>query len=238
MIPIPPARPAGGTAVARRAAATLQAQQAAADSPPQYLTFVLGGEMFAVGILNVKEIIEYGHLTEIPMMPVFIRGVINLRGAVVPVIDLAARFGHAQSPIGKRSCIVIVEASENDLRHDIGILVDAVSEVIEIPGSDIEPPPSFGARIRADFIHGMGKVAGRFVIILNIVKVLSVDEVAALGSIASSNRYENEPNHNPSTSSLEQHISPSVSTTSFVNVKVASVTHESPLPPRGGGVGG
>jgi purine-binding chemotaxis protein CheW len=89
--------------------------------------------MFAVGILNVKEIIEYGNLTEIPMMPPFIRGVINLRGSVVPVIDLSARFGHAQSEVGKRSCIVIVEVSESDFRHDIGIMVDAVSEVLEIP---------------------------------------------------------------------------------------------------------
>ncbi|MCC2866428.1 MAG: chemotaxis protein CheW, partial [Candidatus Accumulibacter phosphatis] len=109
---------------------------------------------------------------------------INLRGAVVPVIDLAARFGKTQSLIGKRSCIVIVEVCENDLRHDIGLLVDAVSEVIEIPASDIEPPPSFGARIRADFIHGMGKVAGKFVILLNIIKVLSVDEIAMLAQVA------------------------------------------------------
>lgn len=183
MTQITPARPAAN-AVARRASTALQAQQTAAESPQQYLTFVLGGEMFAVGILNVKEIIEYGQLTEIPMMPAFIRGVINLRGAVVPVIDLAARFGKTQSLIGKRSCIVIVEVRENELRHDIGLLVDAVSEVIEIPASDIEPPPSFGARIRADFIHGMGKVAGKFVILLNIVKVLSVDEIAMLAQVA------------------------------------------------------
>jgi purine-binding chemotaxis protein CheW len=176
------ARPAGGAAnpVARQQAAALQARQAAADAPQQYLTFLLGGEMFAVGILNVKEIIEYGNLTEIPMMPPFIRGVINLRGSVVPVIDLSARFGHAQSQVGKRTCIVIVEVTENDLRHDIGIMVDAVSEVLEIPGSDIEPPPSFGARIRADFIFGMGNVGGKFVILLNINKVLSVEEIAQL----------------------------------------------------------
>jgi purine-binding chemotaxis protein CheW len=179
-------RPAGGgaSAVARQQAAALQARQAAADAPQQYLTFLLGGEMFAVGILNVKEIIEYGNLTEIPMMPAFIRGVINLRGSVVPVIDLSARFGHAPSEAGKRTCIVIVEVTENDFRHDIGIMVDAVSEVLEIPASEIEPPPSFGARIRADFIHGMGKVAGKFVILLNIGRVLSVDEIALLASVA------------------------------------------------------
>jgi purine-binding chemotaxis protein CheW len=150
------------------------------DAPSQYLTFALGGEMFAVGILNVKEIIEYGHLTEIPMMPAFIRGVINLRGSVVPVIDLSARFGGKVTELSRRTCIVIVEVADEDTRHDIGIMVDAVSEVLDIPGSEIEPPPSFGAKIRADFIFGMGKVAGTFVIILNINKVLSVDEIAQL----------------------------------------------------------
>ena len=150
------------------------------EAPAQYLTFALGGEMFAVGILNVKEIIEYGNLTEIPMMPAFIRGVINLRGSVVPVIDLAARFGGKPTELGRRTCIVIVEVLDDDVRHDIGIMVDAVSEVLDIPSSDIEPPPSFGALIRADFIFGMGKVAGKFVIILNINRVLSVEEIARL----------------------------------------------------------
>jgi purine-binding chemotaxis protein CheW len=98
----------------------------------QYLTFTLGSEMFAVGILNVKEIIEYGNLTEIPMMPAFIRGVINLRGAVVPVVDLAARFGGKISEVQRRTCIVIVEVTQEDAKHDIGIMVDAVSEVLEI----------------------------------------------------------------------------------------------------------
>jgi len=150
------------------------------EAPSQYLTFQLSGEMFAVGILNVKEIIEYGHLTEIPMMPAFIRGVINLRGSVVPVIDLSARFGGKVTELSRRTCIVIVEVADEDTRHDIGIMVDAVSEVLDIPGSEIEPPPSFGAKIRADFIFGMGKVAGKFVIILNINKVLSVEEIALL----------------------------------------------------------
>ena len=150
------------------------------EAPSQYLTFSLGDEMFAVGILNVKEIIEYGHLTEIPMMPAFIRGVINLRGSVVPVIDLAARFGSRTTAVSRRTCIVIVEVSEGDQLHDIGILVDAVSEVLDIPAGEIEPPPSFGAKIRADFIFGMGKVGGKLVIILNIDKVLSVEEIAIL----------------------------------------------------------
>lgn len=150
------------------------------EAPSQYLTFALGGEMFAVGILHVKEIIEYGNLTGIPMMPTFIRGVINLRGSVVPVIDLSARFGGNSTEVSRRTCIVIVEVTDEDTQHDIGIMVDAVSEVLDIPNREIEPPPTFGAKIRADFIFGMGKVAGKFVIILNINKVLSVEEIAQL----------------------------------------------------------
>ncbi len=156
---------------------------AVAEAPQQYLTFLLGGEMFALAILNVKEIIEYGNLTEIPMMPAFIRGVINLRGSVVPVIDMSARFGDKATEIARRTCIVIVEmkgVENSDVGQDVGIVVDAVSEVLEIPKGEIEPPPTFGAKIRADFIAGMGKVAGRFVIILNVQRVLSVDEMAQL----------------------------------------------------------
>jgi len=166
--------------------ALLAARHLAAGEAHQYLTFLLGGEMYAVGILNVKEIIEYGNLTEIPMMPAFIRGVINLRGSVVPVVDLAARFGHMQSKVGKRTCIVIVEAHQGNDKLDLGIMVDAVSEVLEIPGSEIEPPPSFGAKIRADFIAGMGKVAGKFVILLDIQRALSVDEISVLTDMSES----------------------------------------------------
>ena len=152
-------------------------------SPQQYLTFSLGGEVFALGILNVKEIIEFGNITEIPMMPAFIRGVINLRGAVVPVIDLSARFGGPASTVSRRTCIVIVELGEGEERQDLGVIVDAVNEVLEIPRSEIEPPPTFGAKIRADFIQGMGKVEGHFVIILNVERVLSTEEITLLASM-------------------------------------------------------
>lgn len=165
-------------------AAVAGKQLAAADAAPQqYLTFTLGGEMLAVAILNVKEIIEYGTLTEIPMMPLFIRGVINLRGAVVPVIDLSCRFGGKPSDVARRTCIVIIELEDGDSRQDVGIMVDAVSEVLEIARSEIEPPPAFGAKIRTDFISGMGKVNGKFVIILNVSKVLSIEEIAMLTSV-------------------------------------------------------
>jgi purine-binding chemotaxis protein CheW len=157
---------------------TVTAEEQVQDEEGQYLTFTLGKEMFAIGILNIKEILEYGNLTEVPMMPEFIRGVINLRGAVVPVVDLSARFGGKPSEETKRTCIVIIEVHAEEERQDIGIVVDAVSEVLEIPDSEIEPAPAFGAKIRADFIQGMGKVKGKFVIILDVDKVLSVDELA------------------------------------------------------------
>lgn len=153
----------------------------------QYLTFTLGSEMFALGTLSVKEIIEYGQVTEVPMMPNFIRGVINLRGSVVPVIDLSARFGRSATTITRRTCIIILEVPTGDTRQDIGVVVDTVSEVLEIPTADIESAPAFGAKIRTDFIYGMGKVNGKFVILLDVGKVLSVDEIATLAAVGGGN---------------------------------------------------
>ena len=159
-------------------------QAAAGQDDNQYLTFLLGGEMFAIGILNIKEIIEYGQLTTVPMMPEFIRGVINLRGRVVPVVDLMSRFGRDSTETTKRTCIVIIEVATDDEKQDVGIVVDSVSEVLEIAADEIEPPPSFGAKIRADFISGMGKVNGKFVIILSVDRVLSVEEMATLAAVS------------------------------------------------------
>ena len=149
----------------------------------QYLTFMLGGETYAMGILAIKEIIEYGNLTEVPRMPQFIRGVINLRGAVVPVIDLSSRFGKQATQVTRRTCIVIIEVAGEHEQQDVGVMVDAVNAVLDIPPQEIEPSPSFGANIRADFITGMGKVNGKFVIILNIQHVLSVNEMATLAGV-------------------------------------------------------
>ncbi len=151
----------------------------------QYLTFLLGGEMFAIDILTIKEIIEFGNLTTVPMMPDFVRGVINVRGAVLPVIDLSSRFSRKPSEVTRRSCIVIIETTaQSEDKQDVGVLVDSVSAVMEIPASEIEPPPGFGARIRVDFISGMAKVNGKFVIVLNVDKVLSVDEMALLSDVS------------------------------------------------------
>jgi len=150
----------------------------------QYLTFMLHGETYAIGILAIKEIIEYGQLTNVPMMPEFIRGVINLRGAVVPVVDLQARFGRPPAGVSRRTCIVIIEIEAEGEAQDVGIMVDAVNEVLEIPDAEVEEPPSFGTRIRTDFIRGMGKVSGKFVIILELARVLALEELAAVAAAA------------------------------------------------------
>jgi purine-binding chemotaxis protein CheW len=163
----------------------LPTTQSAAEQK-QYLTFTLGGEMFSIGILCIKEIIWYAGVTEVPMMPACIRGVINLRGAVVPVMDLSVRFGKPSTAVSKNTCIVIVEidSAAEGVGQNIGIVVDAVQAVLEIPSSEIEPPPSFGAKIRSDFIEGIGKVNGKFVILLNVNQVLSSEEVGAMGRVA------------------------------------------------------
>lgn len=161
----------------------------------QYLTFQLGDDSYMLDILQVKEIFEYEHLTPVPMVPDFIRGVLNLRGQVVPVIDLSARFGGPQIEVDKKTCIIILEVSveiaaetgdidtELELESEIielGIMVDMVNRVVDLSNREIEPPPSFGAAIRTDFILGMGKVEGEFVIFLDITKVLSATELMAL----------------------------------------------------------
>jgi purine-binding chemotaxis protein CheW len=151
----------------------------------QYLTFMLGKETFAVGILCIKEILEYEAPTDVPMMPTFVRGIVNLRGAVVPVIDLAVRFGRGATPTTKKTCIVIIETDTANATQVFGVVVDAVNEVLEIPDSDIESAPSFGTTVRTDFIQGMGKVRDRFVIILNVAATLSVEDMASMATASS-----------------------------------------------------
>jgi purine-binding chemotaxis protein CheW len=163
-----------------------------ADGSSRYLTFRLGGELFALGILDITEIIEYRALTEVPMMPPFIRGVLNLRGRVVPVVDLAARFGRGPTQVARRTGIIIVETTDvsgpdgdgDRAGQDFGIVVDAVNEVMHFGAEDIEPPPAFGAGIRSDFISGMAKRGGDFIIVLDVSQVLSVNEMVLLGRAA------------------------------------------------------
>lgn len=146
----------------------------------QFLAFGLGGEAFAMEIRFVKEVLQFEELTQVPLMPSFIRGIINLRGAVVPVIDLSIRFGRPASEISRRTCIVILELPQTAGLTALGIMVDSVSEVLELAASDIEPSPAFGSDIRAEFIQGVGKVGTRFVILLDVHHILSQEEFSAL----------------------------------------------------------
>jgi purine-binding chemotaxis protein CheW len=174
------------TALPTAAPQKLAVSQKILAGPGQYLTFSLNGETYAVGILSIKEIIAYDRLTEVPMMPPFIRGVINLRGRVVPVVDLISRFNQGSTVLAKRTSIVIVETQDHSEDGagkvtDIGIIVDAVNEVVDIGEDMIEPPPSFGAAIRPEFIIGMAKQDGQFVVMLAVDTVLAVEEMAQLG---------------------------------------------------------
>ncbi len=143
----------------------------------QYLTFHLAGEEYAVGILQVREIITYGTLTKVPHTPPSIRGVINLRGNVVPVVDLGLKFGLTASPVTDRTCIVIVEADINESRAVMGVIADSVSQVISMSEDNILPAPAFGTRRRIDFLRGMGKSGDKFVLVLDIDKVLNADDL-------------------------------------------------------------
>jgi purine-binding chemotaxis protein CheW len=167
-----------------RATVAAPAPRASGAAPVgQYLTFMLDGEQFALGILTVKEIIEYGHITAVPMMPAWIRGVINVRGAVVPVMDLSARFGRKTATVTRRTCIVIVEVEADREARDVGVVVDAVNAVLDIASGEIEPPPALGGMIRSEFILGMGKVEGKFVIILDAGRVLSESTLDASAEV-------------------------------------------------------
>jgi len=146
----------------------------------QFLSFTLDGEAFAIDIRTVREIIQHGSVTPVPLMPDFVRGVINLRGAVVPVIDLQARFGRPPATISKKTCVVIVDSARHGERMELGLMVDAVSEVISLEPSQIEPPPQFGGATRRDFIAGMGKRGKRFVVLLDPERAFDIDEMAAL----------------------------------------------------------
>ena len=148
----------------------------------QYLTFSLSGGEYAIAVLSVREIIEHETVTRVPSTPEFVRGVINLRGSVVPVVDLARKFGLAESPVTKRTCIVIVEAAGERERVVMGVLADAVNQVVEFAQAEIEPPPSFGAPVRVDFLKGLGQLGGGFVLILDTDRVLSTEELSSVAS--------------------------------------------------------
>lgn len=148
----------------------------------QFLTFTLEDEIYAVPIGKVREIVEFHTLTEIPLMPAFLRGVTNLRGAVIPVVDLLARFGRGSTTIGRRACIVIAEVEHEDEQQPLGIIVSAVNEVLPVDDSRIESRPAFGTRIRSDFVEALLNLENRFVICLDLQQALSIAEMSEVAT--------------------------------------------------------
>jgi purine-binding chemotaxis protein CheW len=142
----------------------------------QYLSFSLRGTEYAVGILKVKEILQFEQITRVPSTPRSVRGVINLRGQVVPVIDLASKFGLGETAPTRLTCILIVEALLEGTPTVVGVLADSVQEVIELGPGDVEPTPAFGTQVKVDFLVGVGKIGRRFVLLLDLDRVVSADE--------------------------------------------------------------
>jgi purine-binding chemotaxis protein CheW len=142
----------------------------------QYLSFCLRGTEYALGILKVKEILQYEHATRVPSTPRSLRGVINLRGRVVPVVDLAAKFGLGETAPTRLTCILIVEALVEGSPAVVGIVADSVQEVVELGPDDVEPTPAFGTQVKVDFLVGVGKIGKRFVLLLDLDRVISAGE--------------------------------------------------------------
>ncbi len=145
----------------------------------QYLTFTVADEEYGVSVLAVREILEYGAVTRVPRAPAHIRGVMNLRGRVVPLIDLAVRLGLSPAALTPRTCVVVVEVELEGDRAIMGLVVDAVSQVIDLGPRDIEAPPPFGATVEAELLSGMARAGKRFVLLLDLERVLATAFAAA-----------------------------------------------------------
>ncbi|WP_022663943.1 chemotaxis protein CheW [Desulfospira joergensenii] len=161
-----------------------QAVKATRVKAGKYLTFSLGREEYGIGILKVKEIIGMMPITAVPRTPAFVKGVINLRGKVIPVIDLRSKFDMESIPYNERTCIIVVEIDVQAATVLIGIVVDSVSEVLNIKEDDIEETPTFGTRLDTHYILGMAKMEGGVKILLNIDRVLSAKEITAIEKVS------------------------------------------------------
>ncbi|MEW6220890.1 MAG: chemotaxis protein CheW [Thermodesulfobacteriota bacterium] len=150
----------------------------------QYLTFVLDSEIYALEIFKVREVLDFAPITKIPRMPEFLRGVINLRGGVITVVDLKRKFGMPGSERTRDTCIIIAEVTVDNETTIMGLLVDSVREVIDLEAAAIQPPPRMGTRLDTRFIKGMGRQDGEFIIILDIDLILSADEIAMAAAAA------------------------------------------------------
>lgn len=159
---------------------------ATADSSEtnQYLTFNLDNEVFGLAILKVREVLDFTSITRVPQTPSYMRGVINLRGSVVPVMDLRLKFNMAATEKNVNTCIIITEVELNGELVVLGALADSVQEVVDLDAGQIEPPPHMGTRLRTEFIKGMGKHGDGFIIVLDIDKVFSSEDLAAVQNAA------------------------------------------------------
>ena len=161
-----------------------QAMKSMTIKTGKYLTFTLEDETYGIGILKVKEIIGMMPITSVPQTPEFVKGVINLRGKVIPILDLRLKFTMEAVPYSERTCIIVVEIESDESTVLIGVVVDAVSEVLNIREEEIEPTPKFGTRLNTEHILGMAKMEGGVKILLNIDQVLSADEISSLGKVS------------------------------------------------------
>lgn len=150
----------------------------------QYLTFLMASEECAISLLKVREIIEYAAVTTVPQMPQWVKGVINLRGSVVPVVELAAKFGMEQKPVSKTTCIVIVETQFENHEIIVGLIVDAVSQVMELSAEEIQPVPDFGTRVKMDYLLGMARSGRKFALLLDVDKVMTAEELHNLSQVS------------------------------------------------------
>jgi purine-binding chemotaxis protein CheW len=169
-----------------------------AEARAQYLAFGLAGVEYAIGILKVREILQYETVTPIPSTPASIRGVINLRGSVVPVVDLAVKFGLPPTAVTKRTCILVFEAALDGVATVLGLVTDSVTEVIELGPKDIEAPPSFGTGVHVDYLVGMGKAGKGFVLLLDLEKLLSTSDRAVLENVIRGEELAQPPGANES----------------------------------------
>ena len=160
---------------------TEQDSKALLDKAGKYLTFTLGSEEYGLEILKVREIIGYMEITAVPQTPHYVKGVVNLRGQVIPVIDLRSKFGMETIEITEESCIIVVEVSQNDRKFSTGVVVDKVQEVLDIDGGNIEDSPQFGSSVDTDFILGMGKIGDSVKLLLDIDKVLAGEDLSDIG---------------------------------------------------------
>ena len=161
-----------------------QAVKAMVAREGKYLTFTLAEEEYGIGILKVKEIIGIMGITTVPQTPDYVKGVINLRGKVIPVVDLRLKFGMEAMEYTERTCIIVVEMEDDKRKIQMGIVVDAVSEVMNIKAGDIEDTPNFGSRLNTEYILGMAKIGGKVKILLDIAKILNDSEFDAVSTTA------------------------------------------------------